>query len=249
MLDLILGWAVIFFPTALAVVFIFIPARSENESAHMKWRYCLVMFGVIFSLLAWLQQSRALKASTDDRESAIQETSARVATETADRVTKAMAAQYEGTISGLNKQIGSLERELSAQGKSVAAIKGSTQQELGLNYVPSVDLLWQNKEFDIISHGKTNLYFWGDKLDDGPKSIDKPRLITPTGSYHLYGEHIEKEILAKIGNNQESRVPFELYVSGEDRRKHILKYQLWIRVKDGMVKIDTQNLGTVDADF
>jgi hypothetical protein len=120
MLDLILGWAVIFFPFALAVAFVFVPTRSENESAHMKWRFCLVAFGILFSLLAWLQQSRALKASAHDRESAISETSTRVASETADRVTRAMTAQYEGTISGLNRQIGGLQGQLSAIGQATS---------------------------------------------------------------------------------------------------------------------------------
>jgi len=160
-----------------------------------------------------------------------------------------MAAQYEGTISSLNQQIGSLERELTAQGKNVEAIKGSARRELGLNYVPSVDLMWQNTEFDVTNHGKTNLYLWGDKLNDGPKSVDQPRLITPNGSYHIYGEQLEKEILAKVGDGQERKIPFEIYISGEDKKKHILKYLLWIRVKNGKVKIDTQNLGTVDENF
>jgi hypothetical protein len=120
MLDLILGWAVIFFPTALAVVFIFVPARNENESAHMRWRVGLVSFGILFSLLAWLQQARVLKTANNDRESAIKETSARVATETADRVTKAMTAQYEGTVSGLNRQIGGLQGELSALSQALS---------------------------------------------------------------------------------------------------------------------------------
>ena len=78
----------------------------------------LVVFGIMFSLLAWLQQSRARKAANNDRETAIKETSARVATETADRVTKAMTTQYEGTISGLNQQIGALQTGLSAMDKA-----------------------------------------------------------------------------------------------------------------------------------
>ena len=119
-LDLILGWAVVFFPTALAVAFIFIPARNENENVHMKWRYCLVIFGILFSLLAWLQQTRTAKAAASDRESAIKETSARVASETSDRVTKAMSAQYEETISGLNRQIGNLQGQLHSINQTAA---------------------------------------------------------------------------------------------------------------------------------
>ena len=60
MLDQVLAWAVIFLPTALSIIFIFIPARQEDVRAHMRWRSWLVVFGVFFSVLAWWQQSHAL---------------------------------------------------------------------------------------------------------------------------------------------------------------------------------------------
>jgi hypothetical protein len=71
LLDLILGWAVIFLPFVLAVVFIFIPARDEDPESHMRWRLGLVLFGAGFGLLAWWQQHRALKSAGEEREIAI----------------------------------------------------------------------------------------------------------------------------------------------------------------------------------
>lgn len=248
MLDQLLSWLVIFCPFALSIVPVFIPPRSEDEKSHMKWRYILVGFGILFSIIAWWQQSRAVRASRDDREAAITETSTRVAAETSQRVTKAVSEQYANTISDLNQQIGGLKQELLEQGKSVFAMKGATEKELGLNYVPSVDLLYQNKEFDIFNRGKTNLYLWGDRLDDGPKSVDIPRVVTPTSSYHVYAANIEKEMLDKYGPDSPDRaLAFELYVSSEDGKKHIIKFMLLMHIKGGVLTMDTQNIGTVEA--
>lgn len=171
-----------------------------------------------------------------------------MAAETSERVTKAISAQYGSTIDSLNQQIGGLKQELQSQGSSVYAMKGATEQELKLNYVPSVDLIYQNKEFDIFNKGKTNLYLCGDRLNDGPKSIDAPRVISATtGSYHIYATQVEKEMLEKFGNDAERTVPFELYVSTEDKKKHIIKFLLMIHIRGGVVTIDTQNMGTVET--
>ena len=62
-------------------------------------------------------------------------------------------------------------------------------------------------------------------------------------------EGIDKELLEKLGNNGEMRIPFELYVSGEDKKKRIINYELWVRTKDGVFKADTRNLGTEEKDF
>ncbi len=72
MLDQALSWAVVFLPLAVSIVFIFIPARREDESQHMKWRISLVIFGILFGGLSWWQQSRANKAANVDRQEARQ---------------------------------------------------------------------------------------------------------------------------------------------------------------------------------
>lgn len=115
----------------------------------------------------------------------------------------------------------------------------------------SIDLIYDPtaKAFNFINHGTENIYLWGDKLDAGPKSIDKPRVITPTGSYHIFADKVADEIVQKLGPNGESRVPFEVYVSTEDKKKHVISYELWIKTKDGSMTIETQNLGTSEKEF
>ena len=121
LLDKILGLAVIWLPLALSVAFIFVPARSEDERRHMKWRLWLVVFAFCFGLLAWWQQTRAIRAASKDRESAIKETSTRVSAD----VTRAVTSQYAGMIAEQQKKIDALQAQLTVQGKDVATIKGS----------------------------------------------------------------------------------------------------------------------------
>jgi hypothetical protein len=120
---------------------------------------------------------------------------------------------------------------------------------------PSLDVLFdaggpgRSAAVNFINHGWANMYLWGDKLDDGPKSLDDPRTITPSGSYHIWADKVAEEIKSKIGSKGELKVSFHVYVSTEDGRKHILKYLLWATIRDGVFRIETQNLGTSDLDF
>lgn len=125
MLDRVLGLAIIWLPIALTVAFIFVPARSEDAKQHMKWRYWLVAFAVMLGALSWWQQSRALRASANDREDAIQQTSQKVAAATSASVTRTVTDLYSSMISDQKAQIAKLQSQLAAQGKDVSVIKGS----------------------------------------------------------------------------------------------------------------------------
>jgi hypothetical protein len=120
-LDQFLGWAVIAFPFLLSILFVFIPARAEDEKRHMKWRYVLVGVGAIFSLLAWWQQERSLQAAKKDRDAAVKQTSDQVTKS----VTEALGNQYKELINSLTTQIGELKGQLTVQGKDVNLIKSS----------------------------------------------------------------------------------------------------------------------------
>jgi len=117
----------------------------------------------------------------------------------------------------------------------------------------SLDVLFDgtpgNEAFNFINHGKANLYLWGDRLDDGPKSIDAPRTITPDGSYHIWAQEVANEIRQKLGSNADIRVNFEVYLSTEDQTKYVATYQLWIRINNGKLSVETQNLGSKEKDF
>lgn len=116
----------------------------------------------------------------------------------------------------------------------------------------SVDLLYDsaNKALNIVNRGGTNVYLWGDRLQGWPKSVDAPRTITPNGgAYHIWADRMAQALLQKLGNNGQDRIPFELYVSDEGNKKHIINYIFWVRIRDGVITIETQNMGTTDSDF
>jgi hypothetical protein len=131
----------------------------------------------------------------------------------------------------------------------VAAAVVAPAQEIA--FVPSVDVLYDagTKAMNFINRGPTNIYLWGDRLDDGPKSIDAPRTITPGGAYHIWANQVADELLIKIGANGQLSVKFDVYVSSENKKKHILHYLLLATTRNGLLNIETQNLGTTDEDF
>ena len=117
MLDRFLGWFVIFAPVVLPAVFILIPGKAENRGAHIKWRWALLMFGLLFSGAAWRQQSRAANAAVETTNDAINRTSDRVAAE----VKKA----DKNIIDAQNLKIDQLQKSLDAQGKDMGKIGAS----------------------------------------------------------------------------------------------------------------------------
>jgi hypothetical protein len=117
MLDQFLGWLVIFAPFLLSAVFILIPAKAENRTVHMRWRWGLLVFGLLFSGSAWWQQNRAATISVDTTNDAISKTSEKVAVE----VKKA----DKDIIDAQNLRIDQLQKSLDAQGKDVGQIGAS----------------------------------------------------------------------------------------------------------------------------
>ncbi len=109
---------------------------------------------------------------------------------------------------------------------------------------------YANKAFNIFNDGTANLKLCGTRFDDGPISIDVPRIISPNGgAYHIYISTIEPEILAKIPDGHDVRVPFDLYLENEVDDKYIARFELWIRVVKRTIAIDTQLLSISKEDW
>jgi hypothetical protein len=53
----VLGWIVVVVPLIATLVFIFIPDPKENPRMHKTWRVSFVALGVIYSGVAWWQQT------------------------------------------------------------------------------------------------------------------------------------------------------------------------------------------------
>lgn len=124
--------------------------------------------------------------------------------------------------------------------------------------VPSVDVFYdeQSHTFNLINRGSSNIYLWltkygGDGSVKAKEIADESRTVTGNGgSYHLYGDSFEEKIRSEaVGGNLDIRVPYWLYITMDDKKQRVLKYQLWIRVINGVIKVETQNLGTEEKKF
>ncbi|MGB2677256.1 MAG: hypothetical protein WAN12_09255 [Candidatus Acidiferrum sp.] len=244
MLDQVLSWGVIFLPLAISIIFIFVPARQEDERQRMKWRLWLVVFGVLFGALSWWQQSRALRNARKDQEEAIQRTVEmvsqkvvpRVAAETSGKVTDILNTQYGAVIGGLYKELG----EQNAARKN----------ELALNYAPSIDLIYAGEQLQVWNRGRTNIKLWGDKYDgETPDLGGPPFVISPATNRYLLTDRLRAAIQAKLGQNGEARVPFDVYISTADGQKYVMHGELWEIIKDGQITIHTQNHGFEKKDW
>jgi len=130
-------------------------------------------------------------------------------------------------------------------------LEGRTRDTVQVEVI-AIDLTYDGatKAFNFLNRGTANIYLWGDKLDGGNKVMDAPRTLTANGgSYHIWGDQVIPEIETKVKIFGELRIPFEVYVTTEQKDQYILHYQLWARIKDGTLSIETQNLGTTKEDF
>jgi hypothetical protein len=118
MLDLLIEFLAVILPTLFAVG---IEVVSKKIKDHRYWRFGVIAFGVVVSILTGFQIWKAKEEANADRQGAITETSDRVSKS----VSQSVSQQYAQTINNLQLQIESLKHQLDAEGKNVEAIKGS----------------------------------------------------------------------------------------------------------------------------
>ena len=102
-----------------------------NKSIRERWYYRMgiVLFGISLSGLTYLEIYKSHKDAAKEQQTAIEETSNKVSASVSESVsksvTKSVTDQYAQTINTLQTKIGSLEAQLSAQGKKVDIIQKS----------------------------------------------------------------------------------------------------------------------------
>jgi hypothetical protein len=248
MLDLVLSWGVIVLPTLFALG---LELVDEKIRKHPFWKYGVIAFGITLSALTFWQQSRAVKNAKKDQEEAIQRTAEKISKELAPKVAAETSGQVVGT---LNREygivIGKLYQEIGALQTQQQSQFGLNQQQLALNYAPSLDLIYAGEQLQLWNRGKNNLYLWGNKYDSLPQDFDgKSYAIGPGSYYYLLTDKLKSRILTEIGQDGEDRVPLELYISTEDKKKYIVHAELWEVVKTGQITIHTQNHGYEPKDW
>jgi hypothetical protein len=91
---------------------------------------------------------------------------------------------------------------------------------------------------------------WGNKLGISPAVIEsEPRLITPNGSYYIYGDAIESEVISKFPKGGEMAGILLTYMSNQLGKKYIISTELVMKVNAGKVTIDTQTTSIKPQDW
>ena len=128
--DQVLSWLIAFVPVILGVLVIAVPAKHEDEQTHMRWRYVLGGVLIVYGVLVWVQQTRALSEAQADQQKAITDTAAKTSAAVSAEVSKTVGAEYQNMIADLNMQIQSLQHQLSDQAKDFARQLRQTDADL-----------------------------------------------------------------------------------------------------------------------
>lgn len=143
--------------------------------------------------------------------------------------------------------IGFKQTEIATRQAEISATQTEISKRLAdLPYVVSVEVTYDpsTKRLDVANKGQTNLYLWGTKFGDGPKSIEKDaRLINPGGFYYLLVETLESDSLKVTGANGEMRGVLELYVTNQNDVKYTVSTIIYVKTDNGKVTVHTQTVG------
>jgi hypothetical protein len=112
-----------------------------------------------------------------------------------------------------------------------------------MNYVPSLALTYSGDKFNIENHGKSDLLFWGNKLNELKDIEPALRIIAVGSSYYILTDPFKQYVVQTVGENGEARMPFELYLSNTKGREFIATFILWVVVKNKDVTVHTQMTG------
>jgi len=156
-------------------------------------------------------------------------------------------AKSDQKLADISQENKDLKKSVETKDSALIAI---AKQQLDLSFVPAIDITHETGRVHIFNRGKTTIRIWGDKYGNENARIEKtPMAIPPSGSYDLFSEALEKLILGQIGANGEARVPFELYLTTEDEKKHVVLCTFWEVVKDSKLTINTQTHGIEQRDW
>lgn len=152
----------------------------------------------------------------------------------------AVAAQKLADIGSQNTD---LKKSIEQKDAVLASI---AKAQYDLNFVPSVQVEYENGHLNVVNMGKENIYLWGSK-----EAFDKPnmqaagRLVSPQSSYSI---EIDGSTLVELskrinGGKLEIRQPYYLYITSENGKKYTLSFLLFLGVKDGVFYVRPQNVG------
>lgn len=139
-----------------------------------------------------------------------------------------------------DKQLAALQN-LQKSSAATAATLGNLQKiteemntniktEVALNYDVAVEVTFDNqvKHVNIANKGKTNVFVWGDKLDEQKPNLGKKgMMIAPGGYYYILADTFYEELGAKLPKGSQRVVPFDVYLKNEHGDEFVVQCQFF----------------------
>lgn len=113
----------------------------------------------------------------------------------------------------------------------------------------SVVLLYGNDRLVVQNTSTDDVFVGGDKFGTTPKYIDGKLRMIPglsggsTYYYYFITDDLHKWITYNVGMNGETTQGFEIYLEDTEHAKYIARFDLLIKIKEGVMDIHTQQLG------
>jgi hypothetical protein len=130
-------------------------------------------------------------------------------------------------------------------------MNNAIQDEARLNYRVAVDVTFDagSKRVWIVNKGRSVIWLWGDKVGNAaPQIEEKPREITPGGSYYIVGDRFY-EIVSKVQKDSAKSLPFLLYLRSENGKPFVVSSQFNFVWQNDVLNIHTQTLSITQKDW
>jgi hypothetical protein len=122
------------------------------------------------------------------------------------------------------------------------------REQLALEYVPSVAIIYRDSQVQIFNNGKTNVELWAFSYGIADPQVEKEsRLITPGTFYYLFADQIEKQLREVLQDNQEGVTSCRAWIETQDKKRHTIKCSLIGKITNGSMSIHSQTIGAVDG--
>jgi hypothetical protein len=142
---------------------------------------------------------------------------------------KASALEQQ-VLTNLQKSSAATVSTLQSLQKTTEEMNKNIGTEVGLNYDVAVEVTFDNqvKHVNISNKGRTNVYVWGDKLDQQKPLIDtKGKMIAPGGSYYIIADTFYEELGTKLPKGSQRLVPFSVFLKNENGDEFIVECQFF----------------------
>jgi len=113
---------------------------------------------------------------------------------------------------------------------------------------PAVIVEYHDRVLFIHNSGSTVIYLWGTRFEGrlvaNPAGEPEMREMAPHAYYGIHENRWEQYFREKLGENGESRIPFEVLLTKSSGRQYIVDCILSARIASGNITIEVQQIKT-----